>query len=175
MLGLAAGAVVLVEHDSGWAAAYGEEERRIMSALGGLALDVQHCGSTAVPGLRAKPILDILVGVGQWASGHECIQQLRGMGYDYLGMEVVPDEHFFSKGNPCTHHLHLVEWLGLRWREMTFFRDCLLADQETAMRYEALKEALASRFPNDRASYTREKAAFIVDVVVAGSMPGRLG
>lgn len=171
LLGLAEGTVALVGHDPDWARAYREEERRIRGALGGLALDIQHCGSTAVPGIRAKPILDVLVGVERLARGHECIGPLRGIGYDHLGDEVVPDEHFFAKGTPRTHHLHFVEWRGAGWRDKIRFRDRLLSDPRLAREYEAMKVALAGRFPKDRASYTKAKAAFIAGVVADGPLP----
>ena len=170
MLGLAEGRVVLVEHDPDWAQAYSREERKVRNTLAGLVLDVQHCGSTAIPGIRAKPILDVVVGVERLALGLECVGLLREIGYDYLGEEVVSDEHFFGKGVPRTHHLHLVERRGSRWHDKVCFRDRLLTDRVLAWRYEALKVILASRFPNDRASYTKAKAAFVASVV--GERPG---
>jgi len=173
LLGLAEGTVALAEHDPDWARAYDEEERRIRGALAGLALDVQHCGSTAVPGIRAKPILDLVVGTERLADGLECVRPLQDLGYEDLGEEVVPDGRFFGKGAPRTHHLHLVEWRGPGWRSKILFRDRLLADRDAARLYEALKMALAGRFPNDRAAYTKAKAAFIKDVV-AGE-PVRVG
>lgn len=165
LLGLAEGMVVLVGHDPNWARAYSNEERKIRDALAGLVLDIQHCGSTAIPGIRAKPILDVVVGVERLALGFECISPLRAIGYDYLGEEVVPDEHFFGKGVPRTHHLHLVERRGSRWHDKVRFRDRLLIDRVLARRYEVLKVMLARRFPNDRPSYTKAKAAFIAGVV----------
>lgn len=162
---------MLVRHDPEWARAYAEEDGRIRDALKDLALDVQHCGSTAVPGIRAKPILDVVVGVERLALGRECIRPLRGIGYDYLGAEIVPDGHFFGKGLPRTHHLHLVEWHTSSWRDKLLFRDRLLADRDVAGRYEAMKVALARRFPDDRASYTKAKAAFIAGVVAGASVP----
>ncbi len=175
MLGLQDGTVVLVEHDPDWARAYDEEERRIRRALADLALDIQHCGSTAIPGIRAKPILDMVVGIARLATGHVCIRPLREIGYDYLGDALVPDEHFFGKGAPRTHHLHLVEWRGLSWRDKVLFRDRLLADQGIARRYEAMKVTFAGRFPADRASYTKAKAAFIASIVAGKPIPGGEG
>lgn len=175
MLGLAEGAVVLVEHDPDWARAYDEERRRIGRALAGLALEVQHCGSTAVPGIRAKPILDVVVGVERLAVGRECIRPLREIGYDHLGEGVVPHGHLFGKGAPRTHHLHLVEWRGPGWCNKVCFRDRLLADREVARRYEILKVALAGRFPDDRASYTGAKSAFIAGVIAGEPVSGGSG
>lgn len=175
MLGLMEGMVVLVEHDPDWVWIYCEEELRIKDALRGLALDVQHCGSTAVPGIRAKPILDVVVGVERLALGLECIRPLQALGYEYLGEEIVPDEHFFGKGAPRTHHLHLVDRRGSRWHDMVLFRDRLLVDRDIARRYEAIKVALAHRFPNDRASYTKAKATFIASIVAGGLVPGDPG
>ena len=163
---------MLVTHDSGWGQVYETERQRIRTALADLALDIQHCGSTAIPGIRAKPILDVLVGVERLARGRDCVPPLQGIGYDYLGEDLVPDEHFFGMGAPRTHHLHLVEWRGPGWQEKVLFRDRLLADRAVARLYEARKMALAARFPNDRASYTKAKATFITGVLAGGPAPG---
>ena len=165
MLGLADGMVVLVEHDPSWAQIYDEEERHVRRALAGLALDIQHCGSTAIPGIKAKPILDVVVGIARLALAQRCIGPLAGIGYAHLGDQVVPHEHFFSKGDPRTHHLHLVAWRGAGWSDKVLFRDRLLADPTLARAYETMKVMLAGRFPSDRASYTQAKAAFIAGVI----------
>jgi len=164
--------VVLVEHDPGWARAYEEERQRVGEALAGLALDIQHYGSTAVPGIRAKPILDIVVEVERLAAGGECIQPLSMIGYDYMGDALVPEGHFFAKGLPRTHHLHVVEWRGTRWTDNILFRDRLRTEPTIARRYEARKVALASCFSTDRASYTRSKTAFIRGVLAIKTTPG---
>ena len=169
MLGLQEGKVVLVEHDPTWKRAFQDDEAFIRNALGPLALDVQHCGSTAVPGIRAKPILDILVGVGRLADGPACILPLAGIGYAYLGDVLIPDEHFFGKGVPRTHHLHLVEHRGPAWLHKIAFRDRLLADRALACVYERTKVVLARRFRDDRTAYTRAKADFIT--AVTADMP----
>ena len=166
---------MLVGHDPGWGQVYETERQRIGAALADLALDIQHCGSTAIPGIRAKPILDVLVGVERLARGRDCVPLLRGIGYDYLGEDLVPNEHFFGKGAPRTHHLHLVEWRGPGWQEKVLFRDRLLADHAIARHYEARKMALAARFPNDRASYTKAKAKFIAGVLAGSPTPGDAG
>ena len=166
---------MLMTHDPGWAQVYETEKQRIRAALAGLALDIQHCGSTAIPGIRAKPILDVLVGVERLALGRDCAPLLRGIGYDYLGEDLVPNEHFFGRGAPRTHHLHLVEWHGPGWQEKVLFRDRLLADHAAARLYEARKMVLAACFPNDRASYTKAKATFIADVLAGSPAPGGAG
>ncbi len=122
-------------------------------------------GSTAVPGIRAKPILDILVGVERLADGPACVVPLAGIGYACLGDAPIPDEHFFARGTPRTHHLHLVEHRGPAWLHKVSFRDRLLADRALARAYESTKIALARRFQDDRAAYTRAKADFITAVI----------
>ena len=143
MLGLEEGKVALVEHDPGWARAYQDEARRILAALGNCAMGIEHFGSTAVPGLRAKPILDIVVGVRGAAVAHYCVRLLSSTAYEYLGTDVVPGAHLFGKGTPRTCHLHVVEWGGPGWRDRLLFRDLLRADRCLAEPYEALKVALA--------------------------------
>ena len=95
------------------------------------------------------------------------------IGYEYLGDEFVPGGLFFARGLPRTHHLHIVEWRGARWMNNLLFRDRLRAEPATARRYEAKKIALAARFSDDRASYTRSKATFITSLLATKATPGR--
>lgn len=161
LLGLADGAVLLVEYDPGWVKAFEWEQRRIGQALAGLSRGIQHFGSTAVPGMKAKPILDILVGTADLQSREACIAPLRGLGYDYLGGDLVPGSLFFARGKPRTHHLHVVEWHGPSWTNKVLFRDRLRAEPALAQVYKSIKLALAARYPGDRELYTRGKEAFI--------------
>jgi GrpB-like predicted nucleotidyltransferase (UPF0157 family) len=79
--------------------------------VSGHTLEVQHVGSTAIPGVSAKPVLDVLVGV---AGFDEAVCALRPLGYCYRGEHGIPRRHYFVKGDPRTHHLHMVEALAAR-------------------------------------------------------------
>lgn len=132
--------------------------------------DVHHVGSTAVPGLEAKPIIDILVGVGDLEQSRHCFEPLARL--DYLYAPYLPEEmHWFCKPHPSrrTHHLHLVPEGSRRYRDELAFRDSLRADPDVAIEYAALKRRLANEFAHDRDSYTEAKSAFIGDVLGQGA------
>ena len=119
-------------------------------------------GSTAVPGLDAKPIIDILAGVRDLETARACFEPLAGL--DYLYAPYLPEEmHWFCKPHPAhrTHHLHLVPVDSRRYRDELSFRDRLRADHQLAADYAALKHRLAKHHHADREAYTDAKAAFI--------------
>lgn len=165
MLGLPEGFVFLVGHDPGWLADYETEAGRIAAALGQRMLAIQHCGSTAVPGLKAKPILDIVLGVGDLRQAGECIPKLADLGYRHVAEVGIPGQLFFRKGDPTTHHLHLAPFGGESWHKKIAFRDALRGSPALACSYERLKLEFAGRFATDRASYTQAKAGFVRDVL----------
>lgn len=141
-----------------------EQERAVLEeAIGGWVCGgIHHVGSTAVPGLEAKPIIDILVGVQDLETARACFAPLAEL--DYLYAPYLSEEmHWFCKPTPAhrTHHLHLVPAGSQRHRDEVAFRDLLCADPEIAGRYAALKRALAERHRNDREGYTVAKSAFI--------------
>ncbi len=164
-LGLEDGSVRLVPYESDWPRLFREEAARIQAALGRRILGVEHVGSTAVPGLVSKPILDMLGGVPRLEDARDCIEPLAEIGYEDLGIELVPGHHVFGRGDPRTHHLHLVERDGDRWRILLRFRDALRADPDLVARYEDLKRRLAGEFPYRRADYTEAKGDFIRSVL----------
>jgi GrpB-like predicted nucleotidyltransferase (UPF0157 family) len=123
---------------------------------------IHHVGSTAVPGLEAKPIIDILVGVRDLQTARACFEPLAEL--DYLYAPYLPDEmHWFCKPDPAhrTHHLHLVPFGSPRYHDELAFRDRLRGDPQLAAHYAALKRDLARRHPDDREAYTAAKGEFI--------------
>jgi GrpB-like predicted nucleotidyltransferase (UPF0157 family) len=123
-------------------------------------------GSTAVPGLDAKPVIDILVGVEDLETARGYIEPLRGLAYVYAPYR--PDEMaWFCKPHPArrTHHLHVVPAGGRRYRAELLFRDVLRAQPAVAAEYAALKRTLAEQFADDREAYTEAKADFIAGVL----------
>ncbi len=127
---------------------------------------IHHVGSTAIPGLEAKPIIDILAGITDLEEGRECFGPLATL--DYLYAPYLSEEmHWFCKPDPAqrTHHLHLVPTGSGRYRDELAFRDRLREDPETASRYVALKRSLATRFREDREAYTEAKGSFIRTVL----------
>lgn len=160
-LGLEPGVVRLVEYDAEWPALYRTESERIVVALAPLVLNLEHMGSTAVPGLAAKPVLDILAGYRDRALLQACIDGLCAAGYEHLGEQGIPGREFFRRGQPPAYHLHLAALGGIFWREHLAFRDLLRSDPLLRATYEALKQELAGKFPQDRDAYIEAKGSFI--------------
>jgi len=160
-LGLEQGKVALAETDPRWTALFETERQRLVSAIGRHIVDIEHFGSTSIPGIKAKPILDILVALPDFAGGTALVEPLRGLGYDYVGTDMVPDDHLFGLGAPRIHLLHAVVHGGYHWTRNLRFRDQLRARPELAEAYEALKIELAQRFADNRAGYTAAKKVFI--------------
>ena len=157
-------AVILADYDPRWPERYRAEAARIRAVIAGWLEGIEHIGSTAVPGLAAKPIVDIAVGVRRLADAERCIEPLERIGYVYRpgAEELVPDRRFFRKGELAARefHLHIVDVRGPDWERWLLFRDCLRAHREKAREYEQLKRALASGQRDNRA-YTALKSAFI--------------
>jgi GrpB-like predicted nucleotidyltransferase (UPF0157 family) len=164
MLGLKNGTNALVDYDPDWPAEFERERNRLASALAGVAIGIEHYGSTAVPGMRAKPILDILVGVApleNWQLGHD---PLLALGYDYAENAGVPGHYIFGRGRDATertHLVHVVEHLGHSWRTNLAFRDALRADTDLRDAYAEEKERAVAAAPVGRGRYNELKGAFI--------------
>ena len=154
-------------YDRSWPARFEEEHRVLEETLGSLVTGgIHHVGSTAVPGLDAKPVIDILVGVDVLESSRAYIEPLAGLGY--MHSPYRPDEMlWFCKPNPAhrTHHLHLVPTGSSRFQAELAFRDYLRTHHGVAKKYAILKRQLASQFRHDREAYTEAKADFIRDVL----------
>lgn len=168
---LSAEEVAIVPYDPRWPDAYHHEQEHLRSCLPpGLVGRIEHFGSTAVPGLGAKPIVDVLVEVSDLeATKSQIAPLLEAQGYDYLwrpthGEDGPPWYAWFIKRDPAsgarTHHIHMVEAHFEHWDSL-LFRDYLIQHSETAREYETLKRRLASEHPHDRVAYTNGKAEFI--------------
>jgi len=167
MLGLKHGINALVDHDPEWSRAFMEERARIHAAIGTVARGIEHYGSTAVDGLKAKPILDILVGVAPWEDWIRCKHPLEALGYDYAEQAGVPGHRIFGRGrdrSERTHLVHVVEFNGEPWRSNLAFRDALRADATLRAEYLRMKEQAAILAPEGRAEYNELKHAFIEGV-----------
>lgn len=156
--------VELRDHDPSWREEFLRERERLTSTLGADALRIDHVGSTAVPGLRAKPIIDIMVSVERLYLDI-FVGRLAILDYVYVPIDAE-DRLFFRKGLPRTHHLHLVLDGSEEFRKHILFRDRLIANPEEAEEYAALKEGLAQRFRDDREAYTKGKEAFIAGILI---------
>lgn len=157
--------VVIVEYDPHWPEAYREEAERIAEVLEHDFVDIQHVGSSAVPGLAAKPVIDVMVAVEHFKSIEEYSRRLAPLGYQHMTHPAEAVRIFFRKGLPRTHHLHIVEYGTREYRRHLLFRDYLRRHPEAAQAYEQLKRELADRFATDRPTYTESKTDFIRSVV----------
>ena len=161
--------VIIVDYDARWPGLYREEEARVLQAVGDRIAAIEHIGSTAVPGLAAKPIIDMMVAVRKLADADECIEPLQALGWLYAPENEVetPERRYFDMGLPGarTHHLHMVELASDWWVRHLAFRDFLRAHSQTAQEYERLKRGLAARYRDDREAYTTAKTEFIQSVV----------
>jgi GrpB-like predicted nucleotidyltransferase (UPF0157 family) len=159
-------AIRIVDHDPAWAGLAREELARVAQALGEAAVRLEHVGSTSVPGLGAKPIIDMQVSVVDIDRMDDYVGPLEGLGYLFAPDPAFPDYHYFAKPHtrPRTHHLHVCQHASDQERRHLAVRDYLRAHPEEAARYEALKRELVSRHPNDRLAYVAGKDAFMLDL-----------
>jgi GrpB-like predicted nucleotidyltransferase (UPF0157 family) len=168
----------IAPYDPRWPDLFAEEEARLRASLpAGLILGLEHFGSTAIPGLAAKPIIDILIAVRSLAEAQDCaIEPLERLEYIFWDENPKKDRMFFVKGMPPhgarrTHHVHMTEIAGEMWRRLAF-RDHLRTHPGDAQRYERLKRDLATANRNDREAYTDAKAAFVAEIMAkAGKAP----
>lgn len=164
------GAIVVRDYDPAWPVLFDEERTRLLGALGPIVVVVEHVGSTAVPGLAAKPIIDLLVEVRSLAEARaSAIAPLQALGYTYVPEYEtwLPQELFFRKGmpGPWTHHVHVMEPSSPRREEFVLFRDYLLQHPEIAGAYADLKRALALVFGEDIAGFREAKRPFVQAVM----------
>ena len=165
-LGLGRYTVRLEPHNEVWTELFEAERLRLKTVLGDDAV-IEHIGSTAVPGLQAKPILDIGVGVEDFDAAFTFVEPLEALGYTFRGEQGIPRRHYFVKGpdDNRTHHLHMLERTNTEWRTLILFKDYLRAHPKVAAEYQRLKLGLAEQFPRDREAYTDGKHTFVQDIL----------
>ncbi len=152
-------------YDPRWPSMFEEDRRRILEAVGEYVSAVVHIGSTSVPGLAAKPIIDVMVAIKSLADAPACVAPLAAIGYEYVPKyeTVMPERRYFRRGphGAGTHHLHMVERSSEFWEVHLLFRDYLRSHAEAAAEYEKLKRDLAAEHGSDRGAYTDAKTDFI--------------
>ncbi len=153
--------IYIAEYNGNWPLAYEQERAILAEAFHPYAEDIQHVGSTSVSGLAAKPIIDILVTIREYPLPDSAIQAVVALGYEHMGEYGIPRRHYFRKGRPRSHHVHVLERANPEWEHFVLFRDYLRAHPQAAREYEALKRQLADRYRDERAVYTESKAPLI--------------
>lgn len=160
--GLRSDELQLVPVGPEWAQRFSSESSRLSAALGAAALDIQHIGSTAIPGISAKPILDIAIAIRSYESGHALVPRFETLGYRYRGENGIPRRHYFVLGAlRRTHHVHVLEQDSAEWRRHLAFRDRLLGSPADAARYSAFKSSCMAEASGRREEYQRLKTPFI--------------
>lgn len=161
--------IVITPYDASWPALFEAEREALLSLLAPLDVSIEHVGSTAVPGLAAKPIVDLMLGCANIERLGAFIPALEGEGWEYVRAheDRFPERRFLAKprSRPRQFHLHAVEWETGFWERHIAFRDYLRRHPDTASSYQRLKIALAARLGDDREAYTEAKAPFIAEVL----------
>ena len=185
-MGAVSDPIVIADYDPVWPAAYAQLEAEIHDAIGTYCERIEHIGSTSVPGLAAKPIIDVLVGVGDdelidvsaepdvaVGAGDDIepagparhvamVQALRAIGFIYRSINGIPERLFFKRNDVHPgRHIHLVRTDSAFFERHVLFRDYLRAHPDEVAAYAALKQQLAAEHGSDRVTYTDAKTAFI--------------
>ena len=167
MIGLKRGIVRLEPYNVEWKKIYKTEAKLLQKTIGKYVLDIQHVGSTSIPGLDSKPVIDIAVAVKHLEDGEKCIKPLSNIDYEYKHDAGIFGRHFFVKGNEeCqTHFLHIEELNSELWLNHILFREYLLEHSKERQKYTELKRKLEKKFANNRNAYTKGKEQFIKTIL----------
>jgi len=163
MIGLKHNQNLLIDYDPEWPFLFEQERDRLQSVLLDIPRGIEHYGSTSVLGLRAKPIIDILVGILPLTDWILCKHPLESLGYDYAEKAGVPGHHIFGRGRDLserTHLVHIVEFNGPSWLSNLAFRDALRASRDLREKYLIAKETASKLAPEGRAKYNELKQTF---------------
>jgi len=155
--------VVLAEYDARWPDVFEREAARVRDAVGDVFVTVEHIGSTSVPGLAAKPIVDIMPGVARAEDGERAVEPLLELGYESWGAYGIPGRWLFplSRDGRRVVNMHVFAVDSWDYERHILFRDHLRRDPAARDAYEQLKRDLAAAHPHDRDTYTDKKTNFI--------------
>lgn len=161
VVGLERGTVRLVSYSPAWHVLFEREKKTLLIALRGIVLKIEHIGSTSIPDMEAKPIIDMAATIPSIDIVPKCVQPLAAVGYEYKGEYGLPGRHFFTKGSPHTHYLHVVAQGSDHWTSWVLFRDYVTVHKDVAAEYSQLKRDLAKTYHSNRDAYTKAKSEFI--------------
>ena len=162
-LGTDGGNIEIVEYRPEWLVLFEKEKAAIMERCRPWVIEVHHVGSTSVPGLAAKPLLDIMPVVANPDDGEDAVEPMATLGYRYREDNGLPGRFYFDKivDGRTVVHAHMYPQNHFDVRKLMAFRDHLRSHREAALAYEGLKRELASKYRNEREAYTDSKTAFI--------------
>ena len=166
-MALKRGIVELSDYDLNWNIEYKKEEELLKKVLGDSIKEIHHIGSTSIEGLKAKPVIDILVVIESLEEIPEIEKMLKPYDYENRGQQGVSDRYFFAKGpeDARSHYIHFVEPNSNTYYNQIYFKRYLLEHPEYIKKYCDLKQELASKYSDERSKYTKGKNDFIVDVI----------
>lgn len=160
--------VTIVEYRPEWTDMFEDEKRVLRNALGELSARIEHVGSTAVSGLAAKPVIDIMIGLDDFSIADKLVPKIEALDYEYIKKyeAVMPFRRFFVKetGGVRTHQIHMVCVTSEFWERLILFRDYLRRNPETVAEYAAMKKNLAEREWLDVNEYADAKTEFIREI-----------
>ena len=173
-----ANGVVLLPYDEAWPDRYAEAEREILEACGTVVVGMEHVGSTAIPGIHAKPYLDLMPGLQSYDDGAVLVPLMQSLGYEYKGEYGIAGRHYFSKwieddDHVWKHNVHTYAVGHYEWVRHLVFRDVLRNDPNLRDEYQALKLLLALKHANDVEAYAEAKSEFVERVIAMGGGPSR--
>lgn len=159
-------AIRIVDYDPRWPVVFQREAVEIRATLGEIAVRIDHVGSTAVPGMASKPIIDINISVRDMEPVDAYRAPLETLGYLFVPVPDSPDLHFFGKPvtRPRTHHVHVCEAGSYEERVHLMSRDYLIAHPAEAAHYADVKRAVAGRHPGDRLAYIAAKEPLVLEI-----------
>ncbi len=167
MIGLKRGIVKLLPYNPKWQVAFEKEKKFLLKELYGLVLNIEHIGSTSIPGIVAKPIIDMLMAVSSLEDVSELRNKLEKIGYEYRENGSDDIQILFVKGpeEKRTYYLHITELNSIEWQNSIGFRNYLRKNPERAKQYSDLKSELAVKYSHDRAKYSANKANFVRETI----------
>lgn len=158
--------VILTPHDPSWREQYETEAARLTAVFQPILVSIHHIGSTAIPGIKAKPIIDMMIVVRKITAVNQLIEPMATLGYISKGENGIPGRHYFRRGSDDkhTHHLHVYPTNHPEIARHLNFRDYLRQHRAAATAYSLLKERLAEQYVTEPAIYTESKTAFIQNI-----------
>ncbi len=157
--------IIICNYDPAWAQRFEQEKAVILRVIGDSIANIEHFGSTAVPGLAAKPVVDILIGLKQYPMPDESIHALERIGYEYLGEAGVSGRLYFRKRKPLAFNLGAVEWGSKLWEDNTLLRDYLRCHPDARQRYGQHKRAIIVAGYNQLLAYSKQKEQLVLDLL----------
>jgi GrpB-like predicted nucleotidyltransferase (UPF0157 family) len=161
--------VILTPYSPDWPTQFRTIREELLSVFTSMVITIEHIGSTSVPGLAAKPVIDVLLGARSLVDIESKIKPLSEIGYSYVSKyeREIPTRRYFVKAQATSLriHLHAVELNSRLWQEHLAFRDRLRADVDLCAQYQSMKLRLAEEFADDKSAYTDAKGPFIQSVL----------